>query len=57
MDDPMESCIEQGWSGGLPVVPPSELRVVRMMAGIHPPSSSLSSSDDYGVVISIGYSF
>ncbi|MFT6274000.1 MAG: hypothetical protein ACJAZ0_000088, partial [Halioglobus sp.] len=30
MEDPMESCFERGWSDGLPVVPPTELRVVRM---------------------------
>ena len=33
MEDPMESCYERGWSDGLPVVPPTELRVVRMLAG------------------------
>ncbi|MFT6052069.1 MAG: hypothetical protein ACI9B9_001715, partial [Halioglobus sp.] len=35
MEDPMESCFERGWSDGLPVVPPTELRVVRMLAGTH----------------------
>jgi len=29
----MESCFERGWSDGLPVVPPTEIRVVRMLAG------------------------
>ena len=33
MEDPVESCYERGWSDGLPVVPPTELRVVRMLAG------------------------
>lgn len=33
MEDPMESCFERGWSDGLPVVPPTEIRVVRMLAG------------------------
>ena len=33
MEDPIESCYERGWSDGLPVVPPTELRVVRMLAG------------------------
>lgn len=33
MEDPIESCFERGWSDGLPVVPPTELRVVRMLAG------------------------
>jgi len=33
MEDPMESCFERGWSDGLPIVPPTEIRVVRMLAG------------------------
>ncbi len=33
MEDPVEACYERGWSDGLPVVPPTELRVVRMLAG------------------------
>ena len=33
MEDPVESCFERGWSDGLPVVPPTEIRVVRMLAG------------------------
>lgn len=33
MEDPIESCYERGWSDGLPVVPPTEIRVVRMLAG------------------------
>jgi len=33
LEDPIESCFERGWSDGLPVVPPTELRVVRMLAG------------------------
>lgn len=33
MEDPIESCFERGWSDGLPVVPPTELRVVRMLTG------------------------
>ncbi|MFK8048306.1 MAG: thioredoxin [Halioglobus sp.] len=33
LEDPMESCFERGWSDGLPVVPPTEIRVVRMLAG------------------------
>jgi hypothetical protein len=33
MEDPMESCFERGWSDGLPVVPPTEIRVVHMLAG------------------------
>ena len=33
MEDPVEACYERGWSDGLPVVPPTEIRVVRMLAG------------------------
>jgi hypothetical protein len=32
-DDPVESAYERGWSDGLPVVPPTEARVLRMLAG------------------------
>ena len=32
-EDVMEACYERGWSDGLPVVPPTPLRVVRMLAG------------------------
>lgn len=32
-DDPMESCFERGWTDGLPVVPPTDERIVRMLAG------------------------
>jgi hypothetical protein len=33
MEDDMEACFDRGWSDGLPVVPPTEVRVVRMLAG------------------------
>ena len=33
LEDEIESCFERGWSDGLPVVPPTEVRVVRMLAG------------------------
>jgi hypothetical protein len=33
MEDPLEACFERGWSDGLPVVPPTEIRVVRMLSG------------------------
>lgn len=33
MEDPVEACFERGWSDGLPVVPPTEIRVVRMLSG------------------------
>ncbi len=32
-EDPVESAYERGWSDGLPVVPPSEIRVLRMLKG------------------------
>ena len=32
-EDDIEACFDRGWSDGLPVVPPSELRVLRMLRG------------------------
>ena len=32
-EDIMEACFERGWSDGLPVVPPTQLRVTRMLSG------------------------
>ena len=32
-DDPLESCFDRGWTDGLPVVPPTDERIVRMLAG------------------------
>ena len=32
-DDPMEICFERGWSDGLPVTPPTDERVLRMLKG------------------------
>jgi hypothetical protein len=32
-DDPIEACFERGWSDGLPVVPPTDVRVMRMLSG------------------------
>lgn len=32
-EDELEACFERGWSDGLPVVPPTELRLVRMLQG------------------------
>jgi len=32
-EDEMEACFARGWTDGLPVVPPTEVRVVRMLAG------------------------
>ena len=32
-DDPMEVCFQRGWSDGLPVTPPTDERVLRMLSG------------------------
>lgn len=32
-DDDVEVCFERGWSDGLPVVPPTDVRVLRMLQG------------------------
>ena len=32
-EDDIEACFERGWSDGLPVVPPTEIRVLRMLKG------------------------
>jgi hypothetical protein len=32
-EDPLEACFARGWSDGLPVVPPTRERVLRMLAG------------------------
>lgn len=32
-EDEMEACFDRGWSDGLPVVPPTPVRVMRMLAG------------------------
>jgi hypothetical protein len=34
-EDDMEACFERGWSDGLPVIPPTEDRVQRMLQGSH----------------------
>ena len=34
-DDPIEACFERGWSDGLPVVPPTDERILRMLGGTH----------------------
>ena len=34
-EDEMESCFDRGWSDGLPVVPPTSVRVIRMLKGTH----------------------
>jgi hypothetical protein len=32
-EDSLEACYDRGWTDGLPVVPPTELRVIRMLTG------------------------
>jgi hypothetical protein len=32
-DDPIEATYDRGWSDGLPVVPPTDLRIARMLTG------------------------
>ncbi len=32
-DDPEEICYQRGWTDGLPVTPPTDVRVMRMLAG------------------------
>ena len=32
-DDPIEACYERGWTDGLPVVPPTDARILRMLQG------------------------
>jgi hypothetical protein len=32
-DDPVEACFERGWTDGLPVVPPTDARILRMLEG------------------------
>ncbi|HJN96853.1 MAG: thiol reductase thioredoxin [Gammaproteobacteria bacterium] len=32
-EDIMEACFDRGWSDGLPIVPPTPLRVMRMLSG------------------------
>jgi hypothetical protein len=34
-DDDIETCFDQDWSDGLPVVPPTQVRLMRMLAGTH----------------------
>ncbi len=33
LEDDIEACYDRGWSDGLPIVPPTEERVLRMLAG------------------------
>ena len=40
-DDEYEACFERGWSDGLPVIPPTPERVLRMLAGTTRPASEV----------------
>ncbi len=44
-EDAIEACYDRGWSDGLPLVPPTELRVMKMLAG-----TNRDSADIIGVV-------
>ncbi len=33
LEDDLEACFDRGWSDGLPVIPPTEARVLRMLQG------------------------
>lgn len=41
LEDDIESLFERGWSDGLPVVPPTPERVLRMLAGTSRPASEV----------------
>jgi hypothetical protein len=40
-EDIMEACFERGWTDGLPVVPPTPLRVIRMLNGTERPAGQI----------------
>ena len=41
LEDEIESCYERGWSDGLPVVPPTTVRVIRMLRETNRPPSEI----------------
>ena len=41
LDDDIEYCFERGWSDGLPVVPPTEERLYRMLRGTRRPADEV----------------
>ena len=49
-EDSLEACYDRGWTDGLPVVPPTELRVVRMLTGTNRDPSEIVGKvpPDYG---------
>ena len=44
-EDDMEACFDRGWSDGLPVIPPTPVRVMRMLAG-----TELEADEPIGIV-------
>ena len=40
-EDAMEACYERGWTDGLPVVPPTPVRVLRMLSASERPASEI----------------
>ncbi len=40
-DDPIEVAYDRGWSDGLPVVPPTDLRIARMLTGTTRPATDI----------------
>jgi hypothetical protein len=40
-DDAVEQCFERGWSDGLPVVPPTDERIIRMLSGTSRPAGEV----------------
>ena len=41
LEDEMEAMFDRGWTDGLPVVPPTEARVLRMLAGTRRPADEV----------------
>ena len=40
-DDPIEACFDRGWTDGLPVVPPTDARILRMLGGSAKPRDAV----------------
>ena len=40
-EDELEACFDRGWSDGLPVVPPTATRVMKMLSGTHRPADEI----------------
>jgi len=53
-EDAIEACFDRGWSDGLPVVPPTPLRVMRMLKDCdHEPDEVIGNVPPNGVPLSI----